>query len=437
MFLSQATTILSAYDTQHSTFSRNLQIQRQLLASQQATLASLIASRSPLADIQSQQNVVNATQSNISSIQNSIKTLNDSKTSAQKVVTSNNTTNPNPNPFPQSVFTGVTGPQGPTGIRGITGRGPTGPAGPAGNLSGFDTTPILGSQKPVTSAGIYNALQNITSGGGIASTFTLPTTGTTGSLIFLKQSTFETLVKAYSASLLGTLTTGTTVSYWGNITNSYSSSPTFANYPIPSVVFTSSLYFQDSSFIPITFASTGFTIIAKFMYTGTSTNYRQLLEVSNTTANSATMNNNVFLGVHQNQVRLALYNGSTSVSSSTPILWGTVNPNQWTTIAITYDNTSKSLSGYQDGTQIFTRTDITPLTDRITTLNYLGRDAVSTSSWFTGSIAEVAMYSKCFTSSDIASYTQVSDYIQQRGGSLYICTSSSSASQQATWKKIK
>ena len=84
---------------------------------------------------------------------------------------------------------GEQGPEGPQGPKGDTGekgekgdQGPEGPQGPAGadgktpvagedflRPEDFDTAPIQGSSKPITSGGVYAALQNIPSGGGNSS----------------------------------------------------------------------------------------------------------------------------------------------------------------------------------------------------------------------------------------------------------------------------
>ena len=159
--LSDAITVLASYDSSQKTAANSLMAKQTLLKSQTSTLNSLVASSASQSSIASQAALVNSTQSGVTSLISYLKTLKASKDNATKVLLASN---------------GI-GPTGPVNNPLVGTTGPTGPAGPTGAAWSLttDSTPTLGSSNPVTSNGVYTALQAANSG---QPTIAVGTTGT-------------------------------------------------------------------------------------------------------------------------------------------------------------------------------------------------------------------------------------------------------------------
>ena len=146
--LSDAVSILSKYDSAQKSAANTLISQQNSLKTQTNTLNSLIASGASQAAIAAQAAVVNDLQTQIGNTTSYLRTLKQSQQNAQTVLLTSNS------------VTGATGPVS-NPLVGVT--GPVGPTGPTGApwLVTLDSTPVQGSSNPVTSGGVYTAIQSL------------------------------------------------------------------------------------------------------------------------------------------------------------------------------------------------------------------------------------------------------------------------------------
>ena len=150
------------------------------LAKEQKTLYELIGSGASAATITTQNDLVSSIATNINNQSAYINLVSASQSNAKNILNqsagitgTSSTANP---------FGGPTGPRGPVGATGASGV--TGPRGSAGPTVIFDSMPTSGSSNLVTSNGVFNAIQSLTSvSATYSSPIVFPTTSTTGQLL--------------------------------------------------------------------------------------------------------------------------------------------------------------------------------------------------------------------------------------------------------------